>query len=127
MGSATAAALLAGNGSAASGDAAPKLDLLLVGRDAGRGAAAAAALAPAAGATPVAYATSPDALTSPAALAPLLEGAALLIHCAGPFQAGGGGAGAGGGGTPAPLAAAIAAGIPYVDVCDDPDWAQVRQ
>ena len=72
-------------------------------------------------------------------LAGLLEGAACVVHCAGPFQSGGAGAGAGagaegggrggekGGSIPAPLAAAIRAKVPYVDVCDDPDWAKVRK
>ena len=124
VGSATAAALLAGNGAGGAGRTTRALDLLLVGRDAGRAAAATAALREAAASTPLAYVTSPDALASPAALAPLLAGAGLLIHCAGPFQAGGGGGGGGAGSIPAPLAAAIAAGIPYVDVCDDPEWAQ---
>ena len=52
-----------------------------------------------------------------------LQGADLLIHTAGPFQAEG--AGRGRGGVPAPLAAAIEAGVPYVDVCDDAAWARV--
>ena len=67
------------------------------------------------------------------ALARLFEGASCVIHCAGPFQSGGAGAASdekGGGGkgsaVPAPLAAAIKAKVPYVDVCDDPDWAKVR-
>ena len=70
----------------------------------------------------------------------LFRGAACVIHCAGPFQSGGAGAAAetaaaasekeGGNGkaaVPAPLAAAIRAKVPYVDVCDDPDWAKVRE
>jgi hypothetical protein len=71
------------------------------------------------------------------ALEELFKGASCVIHCAGPFQSGGAGArsdrrggGGGGGGAsssvPAPLAAAIRAKVPYVDVCDDPDWAKVR-
>ena len=70
------------------------------------------------------------------ALEELFKGASCVIHCAGPFQSGGGGAAAaaapgGNNGAqpsvPAPLAAAIRAKVPYVDVCDDPDWAKVRE
>lgn len=67
------------------------------------------------------------------ALEELFRGASVVIHCAGPFQSGGAGAAGGGGGggkgsvVPAPLAAAIKAKVPYVDVCDDPDWAKVRK
>ena len=85
----------------------------------------------------------PPAPTSPFAAAPFLRvdagdvtgmaaalreaGADLVIHTAGPFQGGGAGAGADADGVPAPLAAAIEAGVPYVDVCDDAGWARVRE
>ena len=69
------------------------------------------------------------------ALEGLFAGASCVIHCAGPFQSGGAGAaaaasekaGEGKSSVPAPLAAAIRAKVPYVDVCDDPDWAKVRE
>ena len=41
----------------------------------------------------------------------------LVVHCAGPFQ---------GKDTCAVLEAAIAAGTPYVDVCDDAEYSKVR-
>lgn len=54
-------------------------------------------------------------IDDPASLASALKGADLVIHAAGPFQR-------------RPrcdvLEAAIAAGVPYLDVCDDSDYAQ---
>jgi len=63
-----------------------------------------------------------------AGLTAAARGFDLIVHTAGPFQAGGGGWREGKGGDllpPAPLAAAIAAGVPYVDVCDDSAFVRV--
>ncbi|WP_331769899.1 saccharopine dehydrogenase NADP-binding domain-containing protein (plasmid) [Embleya sp. NBC_00888] len=48
-------------------------------------------------------------------LARIVKGAAAVVHCAGPFQS------MEPGGTPpwGPLRAALAAGVPYVDICED--------
>mgnify|MGYP000854611887 CR=1 FL=1 len=48
-------------------------------------------------------------VSDPIALAELLTGADIVVNCVGPFYRFG----------PPTLAAAIAAGVPYVDVCDD--------
>lgn len=46
-----------------------------------------------------------------------MQGMDLVIHCAGPFQWKE---------TCAVLDSAIAAGTPYLDVCDDADYSKVR-
>ena len=51
----------------------------------------------------------------PASLAAVIAGADLVVHSAGPFQ--------GGGDECAVLDAAIAARVPYLDVCDDAEYA----
>jgi saccharopine dehydrogenase-like NADP-dependent oxidoreductase len=54
-------------------------------------------------------------ITSPASLANALDGADLVIHCAGPFQKRA---------TCEVLEAAILAKVPYIDVCDDMAFAK---
>ena len=51
-----------------------------------------------------------------ASLASVIAGADLVVHSAGPFQ--------GGGDECAVLDAAIANGVPYLDVCDDAEYAK---
>ena len=55
-------------------------------------------------------------LANPASLAAAVKGADLVVHSAGPFQ--------GGGDDLAVLRAAIDAKVPYLDVCDDAEYAQ---
>lgn len=54
-------------------------------------------------------------IDDPTSLAAALKGADLVIHAAGPFQRRN---------DCAVLEAAIAAGVPYMDVCDDADYSQ---
>lgn len=54
-------------------------------------------------------------IDDPSSLAAALKGADLVIHAAGPFQRRG---------DCAVLEAAIAAGVPYMDVCDDTEYSQ---
>ena len=54
--------------------------------------------------------------SDPASLAAVIAGADLVVHSAGPFQGGGDGC--------AVLDAAIDQGVPYLDVCDDAEYAK---
>jgi saccharopine dehydrogenase-like NADP-dependent oxidoreductase len=58
-------------------------------------------------------------LADPASIASAIQGADLVVHSAGPFQ--------GGGDRGAVLDAAIDAGIPYLDVCDDAKYAEAAK
>ena len=86
------------------------LALVLAGRDAAHFQAATAAEPALRGASFVAC-----DVEDPASLAAALRGAALVVHAAGPFQR-----------QPrcAVLEAAVAARVPYLDVCDDTEYAQ---
>ena len=55
-------------------------------------------------------------LADASSVASAIAGADLVVHSAGPFQ--------GGGDKCAVMDAAIAAGVPYLDVCDDADYAR---
>ena len=59
------------------------------------------------------------ASSAAASLAEILTGADLVVHSAGPFQGGGDGC--------AVLDAAIAAKVPYLDVCDDAEYAKAAK
>ncbi|EFN59312.1 hypothetical protein CHLNCDRAFT_137680 [Chlorella variabilis] len=101
VGSSTAAALAA---------AVPAAKLSLGGRSEESFRAAVARRPELAGASPLAV-----DIDDPASLAAALKGADLVIHAAGPFQRR----------TDCNvLEVAIAAGVPYMDVCDDTDYSQ---
>ena len=139
VGASTAAQLAKGPGG-------EQLDLVLVGKPGGGGAGGSktpsSSFASASAAVSAAckkYPALSKAIVAVASvdsgdvekLTNLFKGASCVIHCAGPFQSGGAGARMSdknnSSSVPAPLAAAIRARVPYVDVCDDPDWAKVRR